>query len=87
MPNEFLWGKRISDDIVDKKTGEVILSCNQQITQELVSTILEAGLSKFEILHTNELDRGPFICNTLDVDPTRRSRYCFDRNLSNDETR
>ena len=38
VPNEFLWGKRISsDDIVDKKTGEVILSCNQQITQELVS--------------------------------------------------
>ena len=70
MPNEFLWGKRISSDIIDKKTGEVILSCNQQITQELVATIVETGLNKFEILHTNELDRGPFICNTLDVDPT-----------------
>ena len=70
VPNEFLWGKRISSDIIDKKTGEVILSCNQQITQELVATIVEIGLKKFEILHTNELDRGPFICNTLDVDPT-----------------
>jgi len=70
VSNEFLWGKRISSDIIDKKTGEVILSCNQQVTQELVNSILETGLSKFEILHTNELDRGPFICNTLDVDPT-----------------
>ena len=70
VPNEFLWGKRISSDVIDKQTGEVILSCNQQITQELVATILETGLNKFEILHTNELDRGPFICNTLDVDPT-----------------
>ena len=70
VPNEFLWGKRISNDIIDKNTGEVILSCNQQITQELVATIIENGLNKFEILHTNELDRGPFICNTLDIDPT-----------------
>ncbi|MDG2106281.1 MAG: DNA-directed RNA polymerase subunit beta, partial [Gammaproteobacteria bacterium] len=70
VPNEFLWGKRISSDVIDKKTGEVILSCNQQITQELVATIIDTGLNKFEILHTNELDRGPFICNTLDVDPT-----------------
>ncbi|MDA7841777.1 DNA-directed RNA polymerase subunit beta [Gammaproteobacteria bacterium] len=70
VPNEFLWGKRISSDVIDKTTGEVILSCNQQITQELVATIIDTGLNKFEILHTNELDRGPFICNTLDVDPT-----------------
>ena len=70
VPMEYLWGKRISEDIVDKKTGEIILSCNQQITKELVETILEMKLNKFKILHTNELDRGPFICNTLDVDTT-----------------
>ena len=27
-------------------------------------------MKNFQILHTNELDRGPFICNTLDIDPT-----------------
>ena len=70
VPMEYLWGKRISEDIVDKKTGDPILSCNQQITKELVETILEMKLNKFKILHTNELDRGPFICNTLDVDTT-----------------
>ena len=70
VPSEFLWGKRISEDIIDQSTGEVLLTCNQQITKELVETILESKLKKFDILHTNELDRGPFICNTLDIDPT-----------------
>ena len=70
VPPEFLWGKRVCNDVIDQSTGEVMLSCNQQITQELVETILSSNLKKFEILHTNELDRGPFICNTLDIDPT-----------------
>ena len=70
VPTEFLWGKRICSDVIDQATGEVILSCNQQITQELVETILDSNLKNFQILHTNELDRGPFICNTLDIDPT-----------------
>ena len=70
VPSEFLWGKRISSDVIDKKTGEIILSCNQQISPELVTNILDSKIATFDILHTNELDRGPFICNTLDIDPT-----------------
>ena len=70
VPNESLYGKRISSDVVDKKTGEILLACNQQITPEVVENILDSNLANFQILHTNELDRGPFICNTLDIDPT-----------------
>ena len=70
IPNESLYGKRISSDVIDKKTGEVLLTCNQQISPEVVESILSSDLKNFEILHTNELDRGPFICNTLDIDPT-----------------
>jgi len=70
IPNESLYGKRISSDVIDKKTGEVLLTCNQQISPEVVESIVSSDLKNFEILHTNELDRGPFICNTLDIDPT-----------------
>jgi DNA-directed RNA polymerase subunit beta len=70
IPSEHLLGKRISEDVIDESTGEVLLTCNQQITREIVDNILEAKLKKFKILHTNELDRGPFICNTLDIDST-----------------
>ena len=70
VPKEFLLGKRISEDIVDTKTGELVLACNQQIDRELVDKILDIKLKKIKILYTNELDRGPFICNTLDRDST-----------------
>ena len=70
VPSEFLWGKRISEDVIDKKTGEVLLNCNEQITPEIADKITDLKIDSFKILHTNELDRGPFICNTLDVDPT-----------------
>ena len=70
VPSEFLWGKRISEDVIDKKTGEVLLNCNEQITPEIADKITDLKIDSFKILHTNELDRGPFICNTLDVDAT-----------------
>ena len=78
VPEEHLLGKRIAQDVIDKETGEVIFECNQQITREEIEKILgnndkdvpPSKLTEFNILHTNELDRGAFICNTLDIDPT-----------------
>ena len=114
VPDDFLMGKRIADNvvskvkgpdlrvdmvvaeqIVDSDTGELIcdanqkvdksikeklsshksisvnlLSCNQEIDLDVISLIHEFGISNFTILHTNDLDRGTFICNTLDIDPT-----------------
>ena len=63
-------GQRISEDVVDSKTGEILLNCNEQITPETAEKITDLNINSFKILHTNELDRGPFICNALDVDPT-----------------
>ena len=47
-----------------------ILSCNQEIDIDTLALIKELNIASFSILHTNDLDRGSFICNTLDVDPT-----------------
>ncbi len=47
-----------------------ILTCNQEINSDVISQIHEFGITGFTILHTNDLDRGTFICNTLDIDPT-----------------
>ncbi len=114
VPDDFILGKRIADNvtlkikgadvkvdmivseqIVDPETGELIceanqkidkatkeklinvktvpvniLSCNQEIDLDVIALIHEYGISNFTILHTNDLDRGAFICNTIDVDPT-----------------
>mgnify|MGYP001191991422 CR=1 FL=1 len=68
--HSWIIGKRISKDIIDKKTGELILQCNHEITEETIKNIIDSNLKQIKILHTNELDRGQFICNTLDKDET-----------------
>ena len=63
--------KSIKEKLSNIKTVRInILSCNQEINLDVISQIHEYGISGFTILHTNDLDRGAFICNTLDIDPT-----------------
>jgi len=71
VPAEFLIGKVIAKDIVDKETGEIMLSANHEITEESLETILECtdGL-KFETIYTNDLDHGSYISDTLKDDST-----------------
>ena len=63
--------KSTKEKLINVKTVSVnILSCNQEIDLDVIGQIHDFGISNFTILHTNDLDRGAFICNTLDVDPT-----------------
>ena len=63
--------KTIKEKLAEsKKVAINILSCNQEIDIDTVALMHELNISSFTILHTNDLDRGSFICNTLDVDPT-----------------
>ncbi|MGB0281256.1 MAG: DNA-directed RNA polymerase subunit beta [Neptuniibacter sp.] len=71
VPMEYLAGKAIAKDIVDSSTGELICACNAEITEELVEQLKAAGVTEFETLYTNDLDCGPFISDTLRIDPTR----------------
>ncbi len=71
VPSEYLLGKVIGKDLIDKNSGELICPCNTEITDELIEKIKSSGVNSFEVLYTNELDRGSFISDTLKVDPTR----------------
>ena len=63
--------KATKEKLINIKAVSVnILSCNQEIDLDVIAQIHEFGINNFTILHTNDLDRGTFICNTLDVDPT-----------------
>ncbi|HHJ39757.1 MAG: DNA-directed RNA polymerase subunit beta [Methylothermaceae bacteria B42] len=70
VPREFLYGKILAHDIVDEKTGELIAPVNAEITSELLDLLIENGVEKIATLYVNELDRGPYISNTLKVDHT-----------------
>lgn len=70
VPAEYLYGKRIAHNIIDKESGEIIANANDELTEELLDSIKQAGLKRIDILYTNEVDRGPFISNTLAIDPS-----------------
>jgi DNA-directed RNA polymerase subunit beta len=71
VPVEFLLGKAVAKNIIDEETGELIVEANAEITEELLATMVENNITKFEILYTNDLDCGPYISDTLRIDPTR----------------
>jgi DNA-directed RNA polymerase subunit beta len=50
-------------DVVDPKTGEVLLECNQEITPEVLDRLRAAKVREVEVLLIDEL--GPSLRNTL----------------------
>ncbi len=68
VADEYLLEKAIAKNIIDKESGELIAKANDEITEELMQTLREAGIKKFEILYYNDFDQGPYISNTLRVD-------------------
>jgi len=71
VPREYLMDRVIARDIVNEGTGEILMPCNTVITEEVLSTLLEAGVATIEVIYTNELDCGPYISDTLRIDATR----------------
>jgi len=71
IPRTYLYGRALAKNLVDKKTGEILVECNTELSEEVLVKLEEAGVSKIETLYTNELDCGPFISDTLRQDTTR----------------
>ncbi|MCZ6717439.1 MAG: DNA-directed RNA polymerase subunit beta, partial [Gammaproteobacteria bacterium] len=65
----YLEGKILAHNIVNKETGELLAKANDELTVELIEQLIEAGVKKIQTLFINELDKGPFISNTLRIDP------------------
>ncbi|MEM8745039.1 MAG: DNA-directed RNA polymerase subunit beta, partial [Pseudomonadota bacterium] len=70
VPNEYLEGKILAHDVVDTETGELIAAANAELTVELIELLIEKGIESIRTLYVNDLDRGPFISNTLNIDPS-----------------
>ena len=70
VPGEYVLGDALAKDIIDKESGEVLFQCNAEITDEILEGLVKAGVTEFETIYTNDLDCGPFISDTLRIDPT-----------------
>ena len=70
IPNEFVTGRVLSHDVIDKESGEIIARANDEITDTLLIQFAEAGVNKFQTIYVNDLDQGAFISQTLRIDET-----------------
>ncbi|MGE4657417.1 MAG: DNA-directed RNA polymerase subunit beta, partial [Gammaproteobacteria bacterium] len=64
-------GKFLADDLIDKETGELLATANEELTGETIENLLEKGIDQINTIFVNDLDRGPFISNTLKIDSTQ----------------
>jgi DNA-directed RNA polymerase subunit beta len=71
VTSEYLVGRALAKDIADPKTGELLLECNAELTEENLATLNEAGIKEIETLYTNDLDCGSFVSDTLRTDPSK----------------
>ncbi len=70
VPEAYLVGRILARNLVSED-GEVIAECNAEITEEMLAEIRKAGITEIPTLYFNELDKGPYISTTLNIDPTR----------------
>ncbi|HEX5803474.1 MAG TPA: DNA-directed RNA polymerase subunit beta, partial [Azospira sp.] len=70
VPEDFIVGRVVAQNIIDRETGEVLANANDEITESLLKKLQDAGIEELQTLYTNDLDRGAFISNTLRADET-----------------
>ncbi len=71
VPDDYILGRILSHDVVDASTGELLASANDEIDADLLGRLRKAGVETVGTLWVNELDRGPFLSNTLRIDATK----------------
>jgi DNA-directed RNA polymerase subunit beta len=71
VPREYVYGKVLSHDVVNTDTGEVLAKANEVLTAASVESLIGAGITDIKTLYTNDLDRGPYMSDTLRIDPTK----------------
>ncbi|MHC1655131.1 DNA-directed RNA polymerase subunit beta [Stenotrophomonas maltophilia] len=71
VPDDYIVGRILSHDVVDASTGELLAQANDEISDEQLQSFRKAGVDAVGTLWVNDLDRGPYLSNTLRIDPTK----------------
>src|SRR6266513_2044902 len=70
VPDEFLMGRTLAHNVVNKESGEILANANDEITEPLLAKLAEAGIETIKTVYTNDLDQGGYIAQTLKIDET-----------------
>ena len=65
IEREHLIGKFCAVDVVDLETGEVLLECNEEVTDEKLDLLADRKIADFKILYTDRINVGTYLRDTL----------------------
>ncbi len=66
-----LLGHILAKNVISPKSGELLAKANDEITEELLEQFIEDQVKDFDtLLEMNDLERGPYISQTLRLDGT-----------------
>ncbi|HZX75715.1 DNA-directed RNA polymerase subunit beta, partial [Lysobacter sp.] len=71
VPDEYLLGRILANDVVDANTGELLATANDEIGEDHLAKFRKAGIDAVGTLWVNDLDRGAYISHTLRIDSTK----------------
>jgi len=54
-----------------RKPARILAKANEILTVPTVAKLIESGITEIKTLYVNDLDRGPYISDTLRIDPTK----------------
>jgi len=66
---EALVGRICAEDIVDKKSGEILIEANREITRDILAKLHEKTVQRVSVLVLDPALNDVSICNTLAKDP------------------
>ncbi|MFN0062320.1 MAG: DNA-directed RNA polymerase subunit beta [Myxococcaceae bacterium] len=72
-----LWTKVSAYDVVDDATGEVIVECNEEVSQEKIDELLKRGIKEFKVLFIDNLNVGPYLRETLLMDKIENPEHAL----------
>ena len=73
VPNDYLIGRVLAKNLLNPLTGEFLAQANDEITQEMLEALPDAGINSFDMIYTNDLDHGSYISDTLKIDSSSSS--------------
>jgi len=68
VPPAEIVGRFAAVDLIDEKTGEVLIEAGDELTEEIVESLDEHGIGELPTLHVDNVTVGPYIRNTMAVD-------------------
>jgi DNA-directed RNA polymerase subunit beta len=68
IPTEEIFGRYSAYDLINEKTGQIYIEAGDEVSQENLEKLEEAGVKKLELLDIDFVNTGPWIRNTLKAD-------------------